>query len=131
MTTANLWAALGPEVYRLWSTYWLAAGWAPPPIRLAKPTMTGGAVFHVPLASPWVRQFVEAHQHDPVYIFENQGEELPSSDVSNLGTWGSFSAVRRSDIPQPLGRPVLPQALPTYPSPADLREIRRMANKKR
>jgi hypothetical protein len=124
MTAANLWADFGPAVYRVWANYWLAANCAPPPIRLHKPTLSGGALFLAPVGSPWVRGFVKAHTNDAEFIFENQGEELPNWDPSNYGLWGSFSAIRRTNIPQPLGRPVLPVALPKPPDPHELRDVR-------
>lgn len=122
MTDASLWTKFAPAVYAAWANYWLSAKYAPPPIKLHKPSLDGGAVFLVPVSSPWVREFVEAHRNDPEFIFENQGDELVSGDGAHLGNWGAFSALWRTAQPQPLGRPVLPMPLPRSP---EFRELRR------
>lgn len=122
MTEANLWTVFAPAVYIAWANYWLAAKYSPPPLRLHKPTASGGAVFLAPVGSPWVREFVEAHRNDTEFYFENQGEELVSGDPNHLGTWGSFSAIWRTALPEPVGRPMLPMPLPRTP---EYRELRR------
>ena len=127
MTAATLWTTMAPEVYRVWSDYWLGSGFAPPPIRLHKPTLSGGAVFICPVGSPWVRGFVQANQEHAQLFFENQGDEVADSDPGNFGFWGAFSAIYRTDIGQPQGRPVVPVPLSPLPKPPQLpRRGRRM-----
>jgi hypothetical protein len=125
MTTAGLWAEFAPAVYAVWANYWLSAGNVPPPLRIHKPTASGGAVFLAPVGSAWVRRFITAHHDDPEFYFENQGDELANFDHNNLGIWGAFSAMRRADVPAPVGVPLLPMPLPTPPDAQMLRSIRR------
>jgi hypothetical protein len=120
--SAHVYADLAPRVFALWQNYWNAAGYAAPPLVVHKPTISGGVTLLAPLGSPWVRQFVQSHETDPDFLFENQGEVLAETDPRYLGVWGAFSAIERATVPAPVGRPVLPQRLPTTP---DVHELKR------
>lgn len=110
--TITRYTDLAPHVFTTWSKHWLGAGYAPPPLVIYKPTMAGGLLLLAPMASPWVRAFVEAQQGDPDVLYETQGEAVTEGNPQYLGTWGAMSAHFRDQLPKPQGIPAIPQALP-------------------
>lgn len=99
------------EVMGGWDEYWRSKNCAPPPLVAYKPTISGGVLMLAPLPAPWVRDFVSAQDTHPEIAYETQGETLTEGSNQFLGSWAAFSAIHRSSIPTPKGRPVLPLAL--------------------
>ena len=119
--SANVWTELCPAVFATWSNYWHGRNCAAPPLVAYKPTMSGGIIMLAPLPAPWVREFVQAHETDTAVLYESQGETLAEGSPQYLGVWAAFSAIHRSAIPQPKGRPVLPMAIPKLPNVAEMK----------
>jgi hypothetical protein len=119
--TLGTYLDLGPLVFEQWSAFWRNHNCAPPPLIAYKPTLNGGIIMLAPLPAPWGRDFVTAQTTDPEIAYETQGETLVESSPQYLGTWTGFTAIKRTDIPKPIGRPVLPMAMPKVPDVAELK----------
>jgi hypothetical protein len=104
--SAHVYADMAPRVFSIWQNYWNAAGYAAPPLVVHKPTISGGVTLLAPLGSPWVRQFVQSHETDPDFLFENQGEVLAETNPRYLGVSSPRIRIRRQGSMAPdLGDP--------------------------